>query len=219
MNSIVMRNWDSSSSAFSRMAGYSKVDYDTYDSYLFLRKELEVDNIEKYRNACLEGKIRHCKPYRGRWLDYTAKKEFNTLEEWVADAGDTIENVLYGVNRVHKGLSARYVTLKWFLEYNGYVEPPKVQDSFDEIMKKLEITNLPVHGLKCIVKKPNNVMVVARMIDEKYYELEDRQSNVCLSVPHETQYEVKIYYRLSEMPAGSTVYIQADDGCFRPINK
>ena len=199
------------------MAGYSMTDYDTRDAYIFLRKELEVDNVEKYRKAASEGKIRHCKPYRGRWLDYTAKKEFRTLEEWVADAGDTMENVLYGVNRVHKGLTARYVTLKWFLKYNGYVDD-EVLDSFDDIMKKLEITDLPVHGLKCIVKKPNDIMVVARIIDEKYYELEDRPSNVCISVPHETQYEVKVYYCLSEMPVGTTVYIRADDGCFRPIN-
>ena len=192
-------------------------DYDTRDAYLFLRKELEVTNVEKYRKAASEGKIRHCKPYRGRWLDYTVKKEFKTLEDWVADAGDTMENVLYGVNRVHKGLTARYVTLKWFLEYNGYVED-EVLDSFSDIMKNLEITDLPVHGVKCIVKKPNDVMVVARMIDEKYYDLEDISSNVCLSVPHETQYEVKVYYCLSEMPAGTTVYIRADDGFFRPIN-
>jgi hypothetical protein len=213
-----MGNWMYSSSAFSEMAGYSKRDYHTYDSYLFLRKELEVDTIEKYRKASREGKIRHCKPYRGRWFDYTAKKEFNTLEEWVADAGDTMENVLYGVNRVHKGIAAKYVTLKWFLDYTGYVEPPKVVDSFHDIIKKLEITDLPVHGIKCIVKKPNDVIVVGRMIDEKYYELDDTPSNICLSVPHETQYEVKIYYRLSEMPAGTIVYIRGDDGCFRAIN-
>jgi hypothetical protein len=213
-----MRKWANSPSEFSLMAGYSMIDYDTRDAYLFLRKELEVDNVEKYRKAAGEGKIRHCKPYRGRWFDYTAKKEFDTLEEWVEDAGDTIENVLYGVNRVHKGLTARYVTLKWFLQYNGYVEPSKVQDSFNELIKNLEITDLPVHGLQCIVKKPNDVMVVGRIIDEKYYELEDRQSNICISVPHETQYEVKVYYRLSEMPAGTGVYIRADDGFFRPIN-
>lgn len=233
MDSILISNLDDSSNTFSNIAGYAKTDFLTHDAYFFLRRELEVTDIIKYRKAWSEGKIRHCKVYNGRWFDYTVRKEFKTLEEWVKDAGGTMEEILYGVNRVHKedwqktreagvhvGQAPQYVTLGRVLEFYGYVKPLKntVVDSFSDIMKKLNMTNLPVHGIQCIVKKPNNIMVVGRMIDEKYYELEDRPSNVCLSVPRETQYEVKIYYRLSEMPAGSTVYIRADDGCFRSIN-
>jgi hypothetical protein len=234
-----MTNWDNSPSAFSRVAGYSRVDYLTTNAYLFLRKELEVDSIEKYNEAYRTGKIRHCKPYRGRWLDYTAKKEFNTLEEWVADAGDTIENVLYGVNRVHLrnfvetdkarkfvGQTPKYVTLKKVLEYYGYVEPLRIQvptynlfDSFDDIAKALNINDLPAHGRSCLIKKPNGVLVIGRIVDQKYYELDDSHSKMGVSVPQDTQYEIRTYDNLSDMPAGTTVYFRSEDGCFRSIDE
>lgn len=237
MDAILISNLDGSSQTFSNIAGYSKIDWTTNDAYLFLRRELSITNFQDYEKAYRSGKIRHCKPYRGRWLDYTAKKEFNILEDWVADAGDTIENVLYGVNRIHKrnfeesykakhfvGETPKYVTLSHVLKYYGYVESPKaaivkVFDSFDDIAKKLEINDVPVRGRSCLVKNPNGTIVIARIVDQSFYELDDTESKMCLSVPTDTPYEVRLYDRLSAMPAGSTVYFRsAEDKCFYSID-
>jgi len=239
MDAILISNLDGSSQTFSKIAGYAKRDWLTYDAYFFLRKELEVKDIIKYRKAWSEGKIRHCKPYNGCWFDYTVRKEFKTLEEWAKDAGGTMEEILYGVNRVHKedwqktreagvhvGQATRYVTLDRVLEYYGYVKPLKIQvpvcnifDTFDDIAKELNITDLPVHGRSCLVKKTDGVVVVGRIIDQKYYELEDTHSKICISVPQDTQYEIKTYDRISDMPAGTIVYFRSEDGYFRSIDE
>ena len=76
--------------------------YHEHNAYFFLRRELEVTNNEEYVVAKREGRIRHCKPYCGRFLDYIANKEFKTLEAWVNDCGGYMTDVLYGTNRVHK---------------------------------------------------------------------------------------------------------------------
>jgi hypothetical protein len=240
MDAILISNLDGSNSqTFSDIAGYSKRDWTTHDAYFFLRRELNIHNMDDYHKAYRSGKIRHCKPYRGHWLDYTAKKEFHTLEEWAADAGDTIENVLYGVNRIHKrnfeesykakhfvGQTPKYVTLAHVLRYYGYVEPPKpeipvvnVFDSFDDIAKELEINDVPVRGRSCLVKNPNGTIVIARIVDQQFYELEDTESKIFLSVPTDTPYQAHLYDRLSAMPTGSTIYFRsAEDKCFYSID-
>lgn len=231
MNSILLNNWDPSYDTFNRVAKYARIDYSTADAYLFLRKELDVDTIEKYKVAYQTGNIRHCKPYRGHWIDYTAHKEFNTLEEWVKDAGDTIENVLYGVNRIHKqyqGVSEtpKYVTLERLLEYYGYVKPLTIQipvhevlDTFDDIAKELNISDLQAHGRICLIKKPDGMIVIGNIVDQKHYSLDDASSQICISVPQDTPYEIKLYDRLSDMPAGMTVYFRMGDGYFHSIDE
>jgi len=240
MDAILITNLDGSNSqTFSDIAGYAKRDWTTHDAYFFLRSELNIHNMEDYQKAYRSGKIRHCKPYRGHWIDYTAKKEFHTLEEWVADAGDTMENVLYGVNRIHKrnfeesyktntfvGQTPKYVTLSHVLRYYGYVEPPKAEipvakelDSFADILKEFEALNgpLPPQGRKCLVYKPDNTIVIARIVDQKYYELEDTNSDIRLVVPQESLYDVKAYSRFSELPEGTDVYLRTEIGNFRSM--
>ena len=169
--------------------------------------------------------IRHCKPYRGHWLDYTAYKEFNTLEEWVADAGDTIENVLYGVNRIHKKETPKYVPLERLLEYHGYVKPLTIHipvhsviDTFDDIAKELSINNIGARGQICLIKKPDGMIVIGNIVDQKYYGLEETSSKICISVPQNTPYEINLYDRLSDMPSETTVYFRLEDGYFHSVD-
>lgn len=232
MDAILISNLDGSSLTFSNIAGYAKRDWTTHDAYFFLRRELEVDNYEKYCKAWNEKKIRHCKPYRGHWLDYTARKEFNTLEEWVADAGDTMENVLYGVNRVHKqdaqaSLMAgkfvgkpeapKYVTLKKVLEYYGYVAP--LADSFTDIAIELKMT-ITQEGGKCLVKKPNNVIVIGKIIDIGYSIYSSKPNQVYIIVPQTTNNGHSIAYeRMSQLPYGTSIYFRTDDGFFHPVEE
>jgi hypothetical protein len=233
MDAILISNLDGSSLTFSNIAGYVKRDWSTNDAYFFLRRELEVDNYEKYCKAWNEKKIRHCKPYRGHWLDYTARKEFNTLEEWVADAGDTMENVLYGVNRVHKQdahasymagkfvgkpEAPKYVTLEKVLEYYGYVAPPVV-DSFTDIAIELKMT-ITQDGGKCLVKKPDGVIVIGKIIDIRYSIYSSKPNQVCIIVPQTMNNGPSIAYeRMSHLPRGTTIYFRTDDGFFHPAEE
>lgn len=92
--------------------------------YFFLRKELGITNSE-WKAAKERGDIRHCVPWESPdpevgwvFLDYVVKKTFATLEEWAADAGGTIGDVLYGENRVHK------TTMVWDFETNKFIHIP-----------------------------------------------------------------------------------------------
>lgn len=236
MDQFLFNNLDNSCYEFSKIAGYPTIHYDTYNAYFFLRRELtDVTDYDTFRSAQWMKKVRHCKLFNGHWLDYSIGKEFNTLAEWVADAGDTMENVLYGVNRVHKkdhGESylakklvyhtPKYVTLQHLLNYLGYVAPVSAEipehkplDRFADILAQLEMIGpLPPQGRKCLIQKPDNTIVIGRVIDQKYYLLEDTDSQICVSVPQETRYVVKTYTRLSEMPSGTKVYFRTSDGNF-----
>lgn len=145
INTTLINNWNDNKSSFD--VDLSKIDtygvprnYD-YNHYLFLRRELEV-TADGWAEAKKRGLIRHCKIYRGKFLDYVVHKEFNTIEDWVADAGGKMEDVLYGENRVknrwvwdydfttrqsiRKPYAPAYVELTTLLAALGYVAPPTV---------------------------------------------------------------------------------------------
>jgi len=239
MDQFLINKWNGYSfgSDFSEIAGYQATDWTTHNAYFFLRRELtDVTDYDTFRAAQRNGRVRHCKVYNGRWLDYTVHKEFSTLAEWVADAGDTMENVVYGVNRVYKRdyiasriggrvvpQTAKYVSLEHLLNYLGYVVPISVEipeyntfDRFADILAELEITNgpIPPQGHKCLVQKPDNTIVIGRVVDHKHYSLDETDSKICVSVPQETEYVVKSYESLSQMPLGTKVYFRTSDGHF-----
>lgn len=142
INSTLLNNWNGYDFGIKLDELANRPDWKwlTYNCYFFLRSELEVKDKAQWDIAKRAGKIRHCKIYRGRFLDYVVQKEFNTLEQWVADAGGRIEDVIYGDNRVNRHGTAwengvhvwkpvgvpHYVELKILLKALGYVEPPKV---------------------------------------------------------------------------------------------
>lgn len=133
------------------------------DCYFFLKKELDV-KPDDWKDAKARGEIRHCKIYKNKFLDYVVKKTFETFDEWVTDAGGTMDDVLYGTNRINKTepalnghgwrvfdahgrlvtkpLTAKYVELKVLLEHLGYkapdpIIPVKAGMDEDEILKLL----------------------------------------------------------------------------------
>lgn len=147
INSTLKSKWNEHKSSFD--ADLSDVDtygYSTYNSnnYLFLKRELEV-TADNWQDAKKNGMIRHAKMYKGKFLDYVVRKQFDTIEEWVKDAGGKMEDVLYGENRVqnreswkwdyasrtHKRVpyAAKYVKLSTLLEKMGYVAPPPPVES------------------------------------------------------------------------------------------
>jgi hypothetical protein len=120
-----------------------------YNHYLFLKRELGV-TADTWTEAKKNGLIRHAKLYRGKFLDYIVQKQFNTIEEWVADVGGKMDDVLYGENRVVQGSNwewdpinriqkkipykAKYVELNTLLSALGYTPPP-VADITTAIME------------------------------------------------------------------------------------
>ena len=157
MNNILLDNWNGYNFGqdLSVLAGNVLYQNES-DCYFFLKKELGV-TADTWNAAKAAGQIRHCKPYRGQFMDYVVKKNFDTLEEWAADAGGSLNDVLYGTNRVrcfdcqynavtdtHYQVPStpKYVELSVLLRHLGYVAPtvvvPEFQDiDVDDITKKM----------------------------------------------------------------------------------
>lgn len=101
-NTVLINNWNAGRMIGVHMSNIRQ-QQNNYgsDPYLFLRKELGVTH-ETWEEQKRQGNIRHCKVWNNKFLDYVVRKEFNTLEDWLADCGASLDDVLYGVNRVHK---------------------------------------------------------------------------------------------------------------------
>jgi hypothetical protein len=117
---------------------YKDVGY-TNDHYFFLKRELGV-RASGWNDAKKNGMIRHAKIHKDKFYDYVVDKTFDTIEDWVKDAGGKMEDVLYGENRVRNAgrydylarkfvghpYTPKYVELKDLLKVLGYEEPPQV---------------------------------------------------------------------------------------------
>ena len=221
MNTTMMNSF-----LLSKLTG--QLDWPQPGSYFFLTRELLITNKDEYLNAKNKNLIRHCKPYNGTWFDYVVHKQCVTLEDWAKDCGGTLADVLYGVNRVHgvsKDNTTKYVYLNSLLSYLGFTFPPTVEiapklDAFIDILKYMDdSSDIAPRGNKCLVKKPNGSIVIAHVIDLKYYVLEDRvESHIAVSVPQENPYIADQYVRLSDMPKGMTVYFKTNTGEFRSLD-
>jgi hypothetical protein len=77
-----------------------------YRCYFFLKRELDMEPI------------RHMKIVHNGYFDYIAKKHFDTIEEWVADCGGQLDDVLYGRNDAYDPF---YCSLDDLLEHVGIV--------------------------------------------------------------------------------------------------
>jgi hypothetical protein len=81
----------------------------------FLKRELEHTK----ESARTLGFYRHCKVYRGHYLDYTTRTEHASLEEWAAKCGSTINEIMFGWNRFDG--RPTHIPLKKLLDY---LSPP-----------------------------------------------------------------------------------------------
>lgn len=199
----------------------------TNDSYFFLERELEFKNRAQWQIAKNSGYIRHVKPYNGKWLDYVVHKEFNTLADWVADCGDSLANVMYGVNRVHRTdymnqpQKPKFVCLSHLLENLGYVKPFVQDDTFTHVLQQLGQTKaLSDKGARCLVKRNDGTIVIARVTDKQFESLEpsNGQPNIVISIPIDNLGNLMECSRLSHLTRGTEVYFKTTDGVFCSIN-
>ena len=101
----------------------------------FLHREIGRTARDLYQS----GHYRHLKVYpRGGYFDYIAKKEFATLEDWVADCGQQLHDIVYGWNKFDGRDS--YITLPTLL---NRINPRKPEiDALTNFMAKLAMHDL-----------------------------------------------------------------------------
>lgn len=206
---------------------------DTSKPYFFLNKELNVRSVVEYNHAKQLGKIRHVIAYKGKWFDYIVKREFNTLSEWAIDAGGTIDDILFGVNRVHEldhnkstydnpvYQTPVFVTLEALLDHLGYVHPPTVKipklkrlNTFTDIVRELDMSVDPLHTFGFLVHNTiNNTIITANIIDWRNHSTgnDDRSLDyrlICRDETGSNPYSSKIYLSISQLPEGDEVYFK-----------
>jgi hypothetical protein len=224
MDNFLLNNWNGYNfgKSLNDIANYNGRDgWHTNDSYFFLERELEFKNKTQWASAKNNNLIRHVKPYNGKWLDYVVHEEFNTLAEWVADCGDSYANVLYGVNRVHLGQQPKFVCLAHFLEALGYVKPSIQDDTFTRVLERLGQTKaLSDKGARCLVKRSDGTIVIARVIDKQLESLESSngEPNIVISIPIDNLGNMMECSRLSHVTRGTEIYFKTTDGEFCSMN-
>ena len=120
--------------------------YGRSDTCFFLERELSLTK----KQAIEFGVYRHLKPYRGRFLDYIAKKEFATLEDWVTDCGSSMDKIMFGFSRFDGYRT--YIRLEQLINY--FTPTCQDMDKLTKFAQKLSIDELSL----------KNVMVRTRTV-------------------------------------------------------
>ena len=136
---VYTNTWDSRTALWNLYPGLDDL-YKYRNPSFFLRTEPSVADL--YKPA-----IRHCRPHRGGgYFDYTVKKQFNTLREWAADAGGSLNLVVWGVNRPGSRFT---VPIGEFLGKLGYFAPieqeaplPCFEDELATFLDKMNISKI-----------------------------------------------------------------------------
>jgi len=230
MDNFLQNNWNGYNfgRSLNDIANYNGRDgWYTNDPYFFLERELAYKNKTQWQTAKNHGLIRHVKPYNGKWLDYVVHKEFNTLAEWVADCGDSLKNILYGVNRVHhtnyntqQPQQPKFICLGQLLQALGHVENSITNDTFTHIINSLGATKaVSAKGQLCLVKRPDGTIVIARVMDKRFdaLDLDDSEPNIVVSVPMNNGTS-RDYARLSDVPTGTEIYFKTIEDEFCLVN-
>jgi len=120
--------------------------------YFFFRTELDLPvapNWTEYNRLKAEH-IRHMIPYKGKYFDYVTHREYDTLNDWVVDNGKTLDDIVYGVNFVHRvnaGHEQRgFVTLETLIkhlepnfQFNvNNAEFNKIQTELESIISRIQ---------------------------------------------------------------------------------
>jgi hypothetical protein len=124
----------------------------------FLHRELGRTARDLYQT----GQYRHAKVYRNGYLDYITKKEFATLEDWVADCDSSMDDVLYGYNKFDGRQS--YVLLAELLNHLKPLQVAEV-DEVTKFMAKLAVNDLSL-SKNILVLRDNKVETFDQFMTE-----------------------------------------------------
>ena len=221
MDNFLINKWNGYNFGvnFNTLLGLHGTDGWVSNAYFFMERELSYTTRPEWYRAKACGLIRHVKPYDGMWLDYVANKKFSSLEEWAIDCGMTLSDVVYGVNRVHRGEQPKFVRLAYLLHKLDYVEPPTVDDSFTHILLDvLKATkSVPEEGQRCLVKRPDGSIVISRVVDLRFRDIEDGPVKLAVDMPMNNEGWCRTYTNLSDLPKDTVVYLRTTDGEFVSI--
>ena len=128
--------------------------------YFFFRTELDLPvatNWTDYNQLKAEH-IRHMIPYKGKYFDYVTHREYDTLNDWAVDNGKTVNDIVYGVNFVHRvncGYEQRgFVTLETLIRH---LEPnfqlTKNQELIATIQRDLKAVINSLEAIAMKIKK------------------------------------------------------------------
>ena len=105
----------------------------------FLDRELAYSKEE----AKELGFYRHCKIYKGHYLDYTTRLEYDSLQEWATACGSNINNIMFGWNRFDR--LPTHTTLKKLLQH---LSPPDPEvDELTRFAQKLSMDELSLKNV------------------------------------------------------------------------
>lgn len=133
INQLLLSKWDNKFRDF----GLSMTDLGrnnnvgSFDSYFFLKRELEYNTYKKWRQAKRNGMIRHCIIHDGKFYDYIVNEHYDSFGDWVSSVdpdASSYDDVCYGSNRVHRGIEPNYVSFDRLLQGLGYkydIPPPR----------------------------------------------------------------------------------------------
>jgi len=91
------------------------------------------------------GIYRHCKPYKGHFLDYIVRKEYATLEDWVTDCGAQMKQIRFGYQKFDD--QQTHVSLEELIRHLEHRPPPILTEdpAIEELTKfvdKLHVDDL-----------------------------------------------------------------------------
>jgi hypothetical protein len=115
-------------------------DYTREPPCFFLIHELSYSKA----TAKAAGIYRHCKLYKGHYLDYTTRTEYASLEQWAAACGSTIDNIMFGWNRFDG--RPTHTTLKKLMQYLCPPPDPEV-DALTKFVTKLHVDELSLRNV------------------------------------------------------------------------
>jgi hypothetical protein len=122
----------------------------------FLDRELQYSKAYAKANNL----YRHCKLYKGHYLDYTTRTEYATLEDWAESCDSTIDHILFGWNRFDG--QPTHTTLKKLLQHLCPLPDPDVA-MLTKFLSKLRVDELTIQDIlvdtrKGIIKTYNRYM-------------------------------------------------------------
>ena len=128
--------------------------------YFFFRTELDLPvapNWTEYNRLKAEH-IRHMIPYKGKYFDYVTHREYDTLNDWAVDNGKTVDDIVYGVNFVHRTFDAcrqvGFVTLETLIRHlDPTFQLTKNQELIATIQRDLKAVINSLEAIAMKIKK------------------------------------------------------------------
>lgn len=150
---------------FEKLTGTYGKWYDFSKLYFFFDSELELKETQDpvVYAQMKNDSIRHLIPYKGRYFDYVANKEYKTLREWAEDNGKSLSNIRYGKHKFYlRGswdkVESAHISLDQLLKfldpkYNGepvveVSDKEKLLAQFDFLVEKMNELREKIEKMK-----------------------------------------------------------------------